>query len=45
MRPVTRKRQADNYLKAGADGSKIHLTIKEDTYTNTTVKKEPIRKN
>lgn len=45
MKPVTNKKQADNYLKTAAGGSKIKLLVKEDTYTNTTEKREPINKN
>lgn len=45
MKPVAKKRQADNYLKKAVDGSKIRLSFKEDRFNNQTVKKEPINKN
>jgi len=42
MKPVKKKRYARNYVKELAGGVRINLSIKEDTYINTTVKKEPI---
>lgn len=44
MKPVVKKQKAQDYIKATADGKRIKLSIKEDTYINTTVKKEPLNK-
>lgn len=45
MKPVVKKKFARNYVKEMAGGVRINLEIKEDTYVNTTVKKEPLNNN
>lgn len=42
MKPVRKKEYARSYVKEMAGGVRINLSVKEDTYINTTVKKEPI---
>ena len=42
MKPVRKKEYARSYVKEMAGGVRINLSVKEDTYINTTVKKEPV---
>ena len=45
MKPVHKKLQAQGYIKQGSNNSSINLSVKEDNYINTTVKREQIKQN